>query len=97
MAEAQAMRTLNSLGWDWRENGVIFHFVADGVPGAWFIPLAHVKMVFGQEMASVGCPLQPSVGDPPTVSGFFSSISLSTSFTGVFAPIIITSHPRKSK
>lgn len=74
MPEAEAMRTLNSLGWDWRENGVVFHFVADGQPGAWFIPLAHVRMVFGKELAAVGCPLQPHVGDPPTVSGFFSSI-----------------------
>jgi len=79
MAQAQAMRTLNSLGWDWRENGVVFHFTADGVPGAWFIPLAHVRVVFGEELASVGCPMIPHVGDPPTVSGFFSSIGRAVS------------------
>lgn len=69
------MRTLNELGWMWRENGAIITLVADdGRRVQWFVPLAHIRMQFGRELAAVGCPLQPSVGDPPTVAGLFGAI-----------------------
>lgn len=68
------MRTLNRLGWDWHENGAIITVVVDGSPVAWFIPLDHIQVTFGQELSRVGCPLAPTVGAYPTVSGFFSSI-----------------------
>lgn len=69
------MNTLNELGWQWRQNGAIITIADDsGRSLQWFVPLSYIRMTFGQELAAVGCPLQPSVGDPPTVAGFFSSI-----------------------
>ena len=69
------MNTLNELGWQWRENGAIITIADDsGRSLQWFVPLAYIRMTFGQELAAVGCPLQPSVGDPPTVAGLFGAI-----------------------
>lgn len=68
---------ITELGWDWRADGVVFHLVQDGRPLQWFIPISYVRMIFGRELAKVGCPLEPEVNGPPTVAGFFGSLGRS--------------------
>lgn len=67
------MKTINQLGWDWRENGAIINVVVDGHAMQWFVPLSHVQLHFGESLASVGCPLQQSVG-AQSVGGFFGML-----------------------
>jgi hypothetical protein len=68
------MRNVQAIGWDWTDEGAVITLVVDGAVAQWLIPLGHVRVEFGRELARVGCPLQPSVGDP-SVGGFFDSIS----------------------
>lgn len=67
------MNELRELGWQWHENGAMVRAVlASGATADVFVPLEHLRLVFGAELARVGCP--PSVGYAPNVSGFFSSL-----------------------
>lgn len=69
-----AMRVLNELGWRWHQNGAMLTVSVDGHQQQVFVPLTKIRIEFGEGMASVGCPLAPSVGEMYTVSGLFSSI-----------------------
>lgn len=68
------MRTLQKLGWRWHDNGVVLTVTVDGHAVEWFVPADHVVLTFGSELASVGCPLPPSVGAYPSVSGLFGGL-----------------------
>lgn len=70
-----SMHTLNGLGWQWLENGVILCVQLDGKKLHVFVPLNRVWHEFHTELAKVGCPLPASVGEPITVSGLFGSIA----------------------
>lgn len=70
------LHTLNSLGWEWRENGVVICVSYDrGKSVQVFVPLQKVWDIFNRHMTGVGCPLMLGVGAPFTVGGFFSSIA----------------------
>lgn len=74
------LHTLNSLGWEWRENGAIVTVGVDDRKIAVFIPLQKLWEIFNRSMVEhVGCPLALGVGDPFTVGGFFSSIAKAVS------------------
>lgn len=70
-----SMQTLEGLGWQWRENGVIVCVQISGRKMQVFVPLNRVWHAFASEMAKVGCPFNVAVGAPITVSGLFSSIT----------------------
>lgn len=76
-----AYRTLNSLGWLWRENGVEITVVLDGRPMRVFIPLGRVVVTFNAELAREGFAEPPSVGDHSCV-GFFGKIGRAFSSIG---------------
>lgn len=70
------LHTLNSLGWEWRDNGVVICVSYDrGKTVQVFVPLEKVWEIFNRHMTGVGCPLVLGVGAPFTVGGFFSSIA----------------------
>lgn len=69
------MKTIRSLGWDWTTDGAIVTVMVDDALLQWFIPLAHVQLRFGEELARVGCPLRQTVSGPPSVGGFFDSVA----------------------
>lgn len=73
---SEALHTLNSLGWEWRENGVVICVRYDRDKSvSVFVPLQKVWEIFNRHFAHVGCPLSLGVGEPFTVGGFFSSIT----------------------
>lgn len=56
--EARAYRTLNSLGWEWYEDGAVVTAVVNGNPVRVFVPLRRLTLTFGQELdlpTAVGC------------------------------------------
>lgn len=71
-----SMHTLQGLGWQWRENGVVICVQLSGCPKMCvFVPLNRVWHEFSKEFAAAGVPLPMQVGAPITVSGLFSSIA----------------------
>jgi hypothetical protein len=69
------LHTLNALGWEWRENGVVICVTYDrNRTVSVFVPLQKVWEIFNRHMSGVGCPLMLGVGEPFTVGGLFSSI-----------------------
>lgn len=71
-----SMKTLQGLGWEWRQNGVVLCVqLQGGEVQQVFVPLSRVWHEFSRELAAVGCPLPSTVGGEPTVSGLFSSIA----------------------
>lgn len=69
------LHTLNRLGWEWRENGVVICVDYDrGKSVSVFVPLQKVWEIFNRHFTQVGCPLQLAVGAPFTVGGLFGSI-----------------------
>lgn len=75
-----AMRTLEGLGWEWRENGVVVCVQLDGgVKQCVFVPLNRVWHEFAKAHASVGLPFELAVGEAPSVEGLFSSIAKAVS------------------
>ncbi len=71
-----SMHTLQGLGWQWRENGVLICVQLSGCQKMCvFVPLNRVWHEFSKEFAAAGVPLPIQVGAPITVSGLFSSIA----------------------
>ncbi len=74
MATNKAMRTIKELGWDWRDNGVLLAVAfQNGQEAEVFVPLRDVQVVFGQELAAVGCDVRGGVG-ASTAVGFLGSL-----------------------
>lgn len=72
----EVLHTLNSLGWEWRENGAIVTVGVDNRKIAVFVPLQKLWDIFNRHMVEhVGCPLALGIGDPFTVGGLFGSIA----------------------
>lgn len=72
----EVLHRLNSLGWEWRENGAIVTVGIDSRKIAVFVPLQKLWDVFNSHMIEhVGCPLALGIGDPFTVGGLFGSIA----------------------
>lgn len=67
------MKTLEAFGWSWRSNGADVYVTISGTTYRVFVPISTIHVVFGQELAAAGCPMQPTIG-APTVGGLFSSI-----------------------
>lgn len=70
-----SMQTLQGLGWQWRQNGVVLCVKIDGKTQQVFVPLNRVWHDFHTELAAVGCPLRAAVGEEISVGGLFSSIA----------------------
>jgi hypothetical protein len=71
-----SMKTLQGLGWEWRQNGVVICVqLQGGEVQQVFVPLNRVWHEFSKELSAVGCPLPASVGAVPTVAGLFSGIA----------------------
>lgn len=71
-----AMRTLEGLGWEWRENGVVVCVQLNGgAKQCVFVPLNRVWHEFSKAFVAVGCPLPHAVGAEISVEGLFSSIA----------------------
>ncbi len=68
-----AIKTLNSLGWLWRDNGVELCVNLDGQELRVFVPLGRVIVTFHQELAREGFQPQPRVGGY-SVAGFFDDV-----------------------
>jgi hypothetical protein len=70
---------LQELGWTWGDDGVVFRVVVDGVVWRVRVPLHTVNLVFGRELAAVGCPDMVGgcvrIGEPVTVVGLFGGIT----------------------
>lgn len=71
----EVLHKLNSLGWEWRENGAIVTVGVDNRKIQVFVPLQKLWDIFNSHMVQhVGCPLALGIGDPFTVGGFFKSL-----------------------
>jgi hypothetical protein len=70
----EVLHHLNSLGWEWRENGAIVTVGIDNRRIAVFVPLQKLWAIFHSHMSGVGCPMCLGVGEPFTVGGFFKSL-----------------------
>ncbi len=69
------MQTLEGLGWQWRQNGVVLTARVSGQPIQVFVPLDRVWHEFHTELAAVGCPMPAAVGADISVAGLFSGIA----------------------
>lgn len=72
--EEHPFATLNRLGWSWHENGVVLSVVVDGAQRQVFVPLDHIVLTFGKELATVGCRFPHQIGAHATISGWFSGL-----------------------
>lgn len=70
-----SMQTLQGLGWQWRQNGVVLCLQIDGKKQCVFVPLNRVWHEFHTELAKAGVHLPATVGAEISVGGLFSSIA----------------------
>lgn len=75
MPNPSALHTLNSLGWEWRQNGAVLSVCIDGHCYRVLIPIERLWATFGRELAKAGAPMPAAVGALPTVGGLFSGIA----------------------
>lgn len=89
------LQELQSLGWEWRDDGAVVTVVVNGSTYRVYVPIRTLSIVFGRELKAAGCPMGKSVGAQRRAVGLFGSIVKSVKKFGRKAGRAISKGARK--